>query len=1225
MKFNLYKMNYLEDKDIKYIFHLADIHIPYENVLTKKDEFIKVFDKTCEEINKKIKEKNINIEEIIIYIAGDIFDKSVRTNSDSIDLFKSFLKQLTNITYVFIIAGNHDNNKKANVNQETDLINTVLPKNKKLFYIKDTGIYNIGKNFIIYHTSIFDIDRILCSNDTPEEKRIQYLNLLPNKTNEQNKKHIMFLHNGLEFIPNIIYYKKDILEKKYDYVLLGDIHTVNNVFNTKGSIMAYPGSLLQLNYGDSNEHGFLYWDIMNYKYEMCYVYNEYGFRTLSIDDDINEIEFPINTKVRIIYNENDEESEELLKNLKLKIKEKTNIKEWKLYPIEIEKEKKNINEENEFNVFNEYINQKYDDKTIQTKLIELHNNMLKSIKYMDYNQDNNVWYLHELHINNILCFSNQQLNMNNYVKHNSIGIFGENGKGKSSINKTILYAIYGPKILTTIKTIDIHNKNAKKKSNSIKLYFQIGDTKYYIHRTMDKVNNNTSIQNKLSLYQMINNKYEDISIPDGKDATQEMIIRMFGSSDYLLYTSCFNEQFNIKNYSDKKILEMFEGVLGLIEFEKILTDISKRITNLNSETKIFNEIIEEKENNLRSKDTLDILLSKEQHTIKQINKGKIKIDSYNERILKLNNILELQKEKNKNILLNNIKELNKEIEIKESKKKIIDNNLETIINDNIKLLSTYILNEPEEIIEKNYKLYEHYNNLLNNKKYDYNKINNLKQEITEKEKIKKDIEILQSSIKYIPQDRLKNNNETILLNNNQDVSILEKNLKLLNEYNDTHFIYMTNKYEEFKQNENEIDKLQNKIERLKRSLELNNHQYNPKCECCIKNNKEKVISDSLINKELLESNEMLKVLSIKEKFNIDEYNNYRTKLNEKQKIEKDIYLINKFNEDKEYKNIDILNKKILNDINILKPKCNDIDKLNNELTEILKHFEINNELEKVFKYKDMNIILNKRKQLERIINDDKNQLNINLMQININNELDLDIKKLNEKLEILNNELNKFEYYNKKRNNKIELDKKLKECESLLKIYENKLNIILFDIKTTTNEIEILNDIKKNNNIIKETLKIYKLYKIDIDKKGFPLHLINKKLPIFIKEINKILNDIVDFIIEFEYTNKGIYLFMTKDNIKINMGSLSGFESFIITLAIRISLPKISNMIKPNFFIIDEGFDSVDEKHLSKFNNILEHLEYKYDYPIIISHSEEVKSKINFNSIIRISNNHEIK
>ena len=74
----------------------------------------------------------------------------------------------------------------------------------------------------------------------------------------------------------------------YDMVLLGDIH--KRQFLNDSETMAYPGSLIQQNFAEAPEHGFLLWDVETRKAEFVQVENDYGFKTIIVEDgDIKSI------------------------------------------------------------------------------------------------------------------------------------------------------------------------------------------------------------------------------------------------------------------------------------------------------------------------------------------------------------------------------------------------------------------------------------------------------------------------------------------------------------------------------------------------------------------------------------------------------------------------------------------------------------------------------------------------------------------------------------------------------------------------------------------------------------------------------------------------------------------------------------------------------------------------------------------------------------------------
>ena len=70
----------------------------------------------------------------------------------------------------------------------------------------------------------------------------------------------------------------------YDMTLLGDIH--KRQFLNDSKTMAYPGSLIQQNFAEAPEHGFLFWDVEKRKSEFIQVNNDYGFKTIVVDKGV---------------------------------------------------------------------------------------------------------------------------------------------------------------------------------------------------------------------------------------------------------------------------------------------------------------------------------------------------------------------------------------------------------------------------------------------------------------------------------------------------------------------------------------------------------------------------------------------------------------------------------------------------------------------------------------------------------------------------------------------------------------------------------------------------------------------------------------------------------------------------------------------------------------------------------------------------------------------------
>ena len=88
-----------ETEPVKFIYHLADIHIRNYD---RHDEYKLIFEK----LYKKLK----NSEKGIIIIAGDILHQKTHLTAESFKYLWDFFDKLTDIMPTIVIPGNHDGN-----------------------------------------------------------------------------------------------------------------------------------------------------------------------------------------------------------------------------------------------------------------------------------------------------------------------------------------------------------------------------------------------------------------------------------------------------------------------------------------------------------------------------------------------------------------------------------------------------------------------------------------------------------------------------------------------------------------------------------------------------------------------------------------------------------------------------------------------------------------------------------------------------------------------------------------------------------------------------------------------------------------------------------------------------------------------------------------------------------------------------------------------------------
>jgi len=142
-----------------------------------------------------------------------------------------------------------------------------------------------------------------------------------------------------------------------------------------------------------------------------------------------------------------------------------------------------------------------------------------------------------------------------------------------------------------------------------------------------------------------------------------------------------------------------------------------------------------------------------------------------------------------------------------------------------------------------------------------------------------------------------------------------------------------------------------------------------------------------------------------------------------------------------------------------------------------------------------------------------------------------------------------------------------------------------------------------------EAMKVHELVTGAFSKKGIPLIVIKSQLPAINIEIAKILHGIVDFTIELE--NDEV---TDSSEIYINYGDsrrivelCSGMEKTIASLAIRVAMINVSSLPKPDIFIIDEGFGTLDDTAVEACNRLLVSLKKYFKTILIITHVDGVK------------------
>ena len=136
----------------------------------------------------------------------------------------------------------------------------------------------------------------------------------------------------------------------------------------------------------------------------------------------------------------------------------------------------------------------------------------------------------------------------------------------------------------------------------------------------------------------------------------------------------------------------------------------------------------------------------------------------------------------------------------------------------------------------------------------------------------------------------------------------------------------------------------------------------------------------------------------------------------------------------------------------------------------------------------------------------------------------------------------------------------------------------------------------------------YEYYQKAVQRNGVPYHLITKALPQIESEINNILNQVVEFTVVLHTDGKNINAHIVYDDQNFwPLELTSGMEKFIASLAIRTSLINISNLPRPNFLAIDEGFGVLDSDNLNSMYMLFDYLKTQFEFVLCISHIDAMR------------------
>jgi len=577
----------------KYIIHLADIHIRTgTETYSRYNEYLTVF----QNLKHSLLSNNINQDNSIILVAGDIFHNKNKVENFGLNLFKQLITILTTIATTVIIPGNHDFLQQYP--NDPSLLDSILLTNiQNLYYLNTTTtitLGNIGISTISVKDTLIPGEGSGIIKDLPD---------FPNTFDKKIKTKVALFHgsfcktyfNHNQEVDSNNSYPLEML-KDFDIACLGDIHLhQSNIY--KNCSYAYSGSLIQQNFGeDIIDHGYLIWNIKTKKSTHIPVYNPYGFvilkhindfwnikyknKLIPINDILNNANFPKNISIRIdgtysnidtlyntltSYNINIINFKNVItsnsKNIQISTQCITNTNYFKLY----------FNDPNIINYIDNPLSlllpsnyTKRNEKI--SNAIELYQSSL------DHSHTTTTHYtLKLLQFDNCLCYGEN--NIINFTQFNnkSVIINAPNGFGKSALYEIICYALYGETIPSrNSKKYSASFINFKATKATTSITFTIDNVDYTIKRTFKRN------ENSLKIAESILSSENSTNI-SGIKVIEKWLSDNLGTLQDFLKTSMITQDFdysflhldpkNIKKFIDDRI-----NLNSIIKFKDLIKE-----------------------------------------------------------------------------------------------------------------------------------------------------------------------------------------------------------------------------------------------------------------------------------------------------------------------------------------------------------------------------------------------------------------------------------------------------------------------------------------------------------------------------------------------------------------------------------------------------------------------------------------------------------------------------
>jgi len=566
--------------------HIADTHI-------KNLKYHKEYRVVFEQLYKTLKKEKVDY----IVHCGDIAHTKTQISPEFVELCSDFLKNLANIAPTYVILGNHDGNLRNSYRQDAITPIVEALEHSDLHLLKSAGETHLNKDFCLNALSVFD-----------EDNWVQ-----PTKPKKIN---IGLYHGAVKYSRTDIGFVMEHGEhdisvfNNCDYAFLGDIHKTQDL-NKEGTI-AYAGSTIQQNFGETNDKGIYIWDIKSktkFTKKKINFNNPKPFITINLTKTgriPNKFDCQHGARLRLVSNSNIplEKLRRAVKIAKHRFKPEsiTFLSRHDANDLSVEGKIdaelfENLRDEKtQQELIKEYL---MDFNPSEETLDEVYALNSRYNKVVEENEDvsrNVHWKIKKFSWDNL--FNYGEGNSINFDKlSGTVGIFGKNFSGKSSIVDSLLYTIYNNTSKNIRKTYNVINQNKDQGSGAVeieannKTYTISRKSEKYVKKLKGKTTNEARTQADFEFIDQVSDEKGSLNHTE-RGGTDKAIRNVFGSLEDFLTTSMASQMgaMDFINEGSTRRKEILAKFLDLEFFERKFKYAKEEVSELRGALKRVKDI-----------------------------------------------------------------------------------------------------------------------------------------------------------------------------------------------------------------------------------------------------------------------------------------------------------------------------------------------------------------------------------------------------------------------------------------------------------------------------------------------------------------------------------------------------------------------------------------------------------------------------------------------------------